>query len=107
MFTRKVECNLKTTKLNDARRVLTNEVQPLLRNQPGFVDVIEALEPETGHFVCMTFWKTREELDRYDRETFPRIADKLSPYLTEQPTVQNLQVENSTIHNIAAGKAAA
>lgn len=107
MFSRIVQCTLKNNRIDEARQTINSEVLPQLRKQPGFIDVIESLEPNTGEFVCMSLWRTREDADRYGNTEFNRIAGRLREFVTEEPTVNTYQVETSTIHNIAKGKAAA
>jgi quinol monooxygenase YgiN len=107
MFSRIVQCNLRTNRLNDARQALSNEVIPRLRKQPGFIDVLEALDADTGRFVCTSLWRTREDADRYGSTEFPQIAQRLQEFIEGQPDVRTLQVETSTAHNIAKGKQAA
>jgi heme-degrading monooxygenase HmoA len=107
MFSRIVQCHLKNNRLDDARQALVNELIPQLRRQPGFIDVIESLEPQTGQFVCMTLWKTREDADRYGQTEFAKAATRLREFLVDEPSIQTLQVETSTVHNIAKGKQAA
>jgi heme-degrading monooxygenase HmoA len=107
MFSRIVQCNLRNNRVNDARQAIANEVIPRLRKQPGFIDVIEALDTNTGHFVCTSLWRTREDADRYGSTEFPQIAQRLQEFIEGQPTVQTMQVETSTAHNIAKGKQAA
>lgn len=107
MFSRIVQCNLKQNRLDEARQALSSEVIPNLRKQPGFIDVVESLDAQTGQFVCMTLWRTREDADRYGDTEFNRIAPKLREFTTNEPTVNTLQVETSTVHNIAKGKQAA
>ena len=107
MFSRIVQCTLKNNRLDEARQALASDIIPNLRKQPGFIDVIEALDPNTGKFVCNSLWRTREDADRYHNTEFNRNVTKLRELLTEEPTVDTLQVETSTIHNISKGKAAA
>ncbi len=106
MFSRIVQCEIQTSKLGELRQALNDTVLPTLRQQPGFVDVIESCDPVTGDFVCMTLWRTNEDVQRYEREIFPQHAQQLQPLTTGEVTVKNLPVENSSIHRIAAGKAA-
>jgi hypothetical protein len=106
MFTRIVECEIKKDKLADLRHTLNNTVLPAIQKQPGFVDVIEACDPGTGQFQCMTLWKSRDDADRYGRELFPEHAQKLQSLINGEATVKTLAVETSSVHRIAAGKAA-
>jgi len=106
VYSRMVEVNLKTDKLNEVRNTLNNEVLPSIKKQPGFVDVIEAIDPASGHFFCQTLWKDKESLERYANDIFPTFAPKLEKFLTAEPKMYTLQVETSTAHAIAKGKAA-
>lgn len=107
MFSRIVQCTLKNNRLDEARQTLTSEIIPQLRRQPGFIDVVESLDPQNGQFVCMTLWKTREDADRYGQTEFARTATKLQEFISGEPTIQTLPVETSTAHHIAKGKQAA
>ena len=107
MFSRIVTCNVPTNKLNDFTTRLSSQHVPRIKNQPGFVDIIESVDPNTGNFVCMTLWRTKQDVDRYDKSLFQEIAEDLTPFLNGQPEVQTLNVENSSAHHIERGKAQA
>ena len=107
MISRIVDCNVKPDKLNALRQKLNTDYLPRIKQQPGFVDVIESVDTATGHFVCNTFWKTNQDVKHYDSTLFQEIATALTPLLTSPPAVSTLQVENSTPHKITAGKSAA
>ncbi|MGE5726524.1 MAG: putative quinol monooxygenase [Acidobacteriota bacterium] len=105
MFTRVVQCTVKPEKKNEFSRDL-RQILPQVRQQPGCIDVVELFsETNPNQFVCMTFWQTREALDRYNDGLFQQVNAKLTPYVTEV-SVGNYTVETSTVHRIAAGKAA-
>lgn len=104
MISRIVTCNIKPEKLNEFRNALNQQFLPRIQRQHGFVDVVESIDPTTGTFVCNTFWNTRQDVDNYDNGLFPEVAKALTPLLQNEPTIQTLNVENSTVHNIAAGK---
>ena len=106
MVSRIVTCNIPTSKLNDFTTRLSTHV-PRIKNQPGFVDIIESVDPNTGNFVCMTLWRTRQDVERYEKSLFQDIANDLTPLLNGEPEVQTLNVENSSVHRIEHGKAQA
>jgi len=107
MISRIVDCNVRTDKLNDFRRTLSEKFIPRIKSQPGFVDIIESIDPKSGRFVCNTFWKSSDDVKRYDSGLFQEVASSLTPFLNGEPTVSTLQVENSTPHKISSGRAAA
>jgi heme-degrading monooxygenase HmoA len=80
---------------------------PKVQAQPGFVENIEALDPNTGQFSCTTVWQSRTDVENYDNSAFPEIAAKMSPLLTGNPTVQTLPVENSSVNRVRAAAAGA
>jgi len=107
MYSRIVSCTINPEKVGEFRTALNNEFLPRIQSQPGFVDNIESLDPGTGQFTCVTLWKTAEDVERYDKGFFQEVASALTPLLQGSPTVQTLPVENSSVHHVKAGAAAA
>ena len=107
MFTRIVECHVKPGKKQEATTKMNNEILPILQKQPGFVDMIGLThEHDPERLVALSFWKSKEDAERYHREHFNRVSELLKTYLTDTPKVETYNVETSTTHRIAAGKAA-
>ena len=107
MISRIVSCTVKPEKIGEFRSALKSEVLPNLTRQPGFVDLVESLDQETGTFVCTTLWNTHQDVEHYDQTLFPELAQRLVPMLSGQPDIKTLTVENSTVHDISSGKSAA
>ena len=107
MFSRIVSCTINPAKVNEFRNALNNEFLPRIQSQPGFIDNIESLDPATGQFSCVTLWKTASDVEKYDKGLFQEVAASLVPLLQGNPTVQTLPVENSSVHHVRAGTAAA
>ncbi|HVO59867.1 MAG TPA: antibiotic biosynthesis monooxygenase [Terriglobales bacterium] len=107
MYTRIVECHVKPGRKQEATTKMNNEVLPILQKQPGFVDMIGLTdEHDPERLLALSFWTTKEDAERYHREQFSHISDLLKPLLTTTPKVETYNVESSTTHRIAAGKAA-
>ena len=100
MFARIITCTIQPAKVNQFRALLNNQLLPVVQAQPGFVENIEALDPNTGQFSCTTLWNSREDIERYDNGVFPDIASKMSPMLQSNPVVQTLPVENSSTQRV-------
>ena len=107
MISRIVNCNVPANKLSEFTNRVTTAHVPRIKNQPGFVDIIESVDPNTGTFVCMTLWNTKQDVERYEKTLFQEIAQDLTPYLNGAPEVKTLTVENSSAHRIQQGKAQA
>lgn len=107
MFTRIVECHVKPGKRDEFGNKLRNEVVPILQKQPGFVDVIGLTsEDDADRMLSISFWKNKEDAERYEHEHYHRILDIIKPLVKEDPRVKTFNVETSTSQWIAAGKAA-
>jgi heme-degrading monooxygenase HmoA len=107
MFTRVVEINSKTGKAHELANQIQDKVLPILRQQAGFLDeTILTSETEPNRVLALSFWKSREDAERYEREQYPKITQMLSSLLETTPTVRTFQVHTSTPHKVAAGKAA-
>ena len=107
MFSRIITCNITPAKVGEFKTKLNDEFLPRIQAQPGFLENIESLDPATGKFCCVTLWKNASDVENYDNGLFQEIAAKLAPLMDSSPAVQTLPVENSSVHHIRAGKAAA
>jgi quinol monooxygenase YgiN len=107
MFTRIVECQVKPDKRDEVSSRIRNDVLPILQKQPGFVELI-GLQHDSNQerLVSISFWNSREDAERYHREHFNHIVDMLKPLLKTTPKVETYNVDTSTTHRIAAGRAA-
>jgi quinol monooxygenase YgiN len=107
MFTRIVECYVKNDKRQDFKDTLQQHVLPILRSQPGFVDLLAlSSDDEPDRTVSISIWKSRADAERYHRDHFQEVTDALRPLLRDEPSVELYNVETSTAHRITMGKAA-
>jgi hypothetical protein len=107
MFSRIINCTVNSAKVNEFKSALNSQLLPRIQAQPGFIENIESLDPATGQFSCLTLWQSKADVENYDNGLFREIAEKIMPLVEGTPSVQTLPVENSSVHNIKAGKAAA
>jgi heme-degrading monooxygenase HmoA len=107
MFTRIVDVTSKTGKGRELTRVVSEKVLSILKAQPGFLDEITLVSDESpDQIVAISFWKSREDADKYHRENFARVTEIISVLTEGEPRVRTFDVEQSTVHKITAGKAA-
>ena len=105
MIARIINCTVTPSKVGEFRMLLNNTLLPKIQSQHGFVENIEALDPNTGQFSSTTLWQNRSDVENYDNGVFPEIAAKMSPLLNGNPTMQTLPVENSSEHNVRTAAA--
>src|SRR4029077_20465844 len=105
MIARIINGTVTPSKVGEFRTLLNNTLLPKIQAQHGFVENIEALDPNTGQFSSTTLGQNRSDVENYDNGVFPEIAAKMSPLLNGNPTVQTLPVENSSVHQVRAAAA--
>lgn len=107
MFTRVVEITTKTGKSHELANTIHEKVLPILKKQSGFVDeTVLTSDMESNRVLALSFWKTKDDAERYQREQYPKINEMLQPLLGASPVIRTFNVHTSTPHKIAAGKAA-
>ena len=107
MFTRIVEVTTKPGESNEVANAINEKILPFLRQQPGFLDeTVLTSETESNRVLGISFWKTKEDAERYSREQFPKVNEILADLIETTPMVRTFHVHTSTPHKIAAGKAA-
>jgi heme-degrading monooxygenase HmoA len=107
MFTRVVEIETKAGKGRDLVSAINEKVLPIRKKQPGFVDEIMLVgNTEPDRILTLSFWQTEADAERYNREQFLTVSEILKPLYERAPKVTTYNVETSTTHKIAAGKAA-
>ena len=107
MHTLIIEGTFKPGKKTEFVIAWNNEILPTLKKQQGFVDEILLFRtdgPDVG--VGLSFWKTRDEAERYHREVFPKVAGSVGHLLNGAPTVRSFDVEAAETFRIVPGKAA-
>jgi len=107
MFTRVVEFNANPGEAKEVATALNDKVMPILKSTPGFVDAIVLTSTaQPDRLLGISFWKSADDANRYSREQYPKVNEILRPMLETSPNVQTFNVDISTTHKIAMGKAA-
>jgi heme-degrading monooxygenase HmoA len=102
MFARHVSMHLKSNSAAEFTRILETQVIPLLRRQRGFRDEITFVTPGSDEVIGISLWDNKENAEAYNRGSFPEVLKSLSKVIEGTPQIRNLEVSNSTFHNIAA-----
>ncbi len=107
MYTRLVEIRTKTGKARDFSSTLNDRVLPILKKQPGFMDEITLVSRnDPDRILALSFWDTQDHAERYNHEQYPTVREMITPLLATEPRVETFDVDTSTTHKIARGKAA-
>jgi heme-degrading monooxygenase HmoA len=107
MFTRIVELTTKTGKNKQLSDTIHEKILPILKKQKGFVDeTVLVSDKEDNRVLSLSFWNRREDAEEYHRAEYQKIKEMVQHLLEGEPTIRTFDVHSSTIHRIAAGKAA-
>jgi heme-degrading monooxygenase HmoA len=107
MFTRVVEVNTKSGKAQELTTIINDRVLPILKKQVGFVDeTVLASDTDPNRVLALSFWNSKEDAERYQREQYPAIHVMIRQLLETEPVIRTFNVDTSTTHKIAATKAA-
>src|SRR2546422_502305 len=107
MFTRVVELVSKQGKARELSSTINDKIVPILKKQPGFADeIVLVADADSNRVLALSFWKTREDAERYQREQYNSGPETLQPLLEAETGVPTFEVHTSTGHKITAGKAA-
>ena len=107
MFTRVVEMTSKSGKSKELAGTINEKALPILKQQRGFVDeIVLVSDTERDRVLALSFWNTREDAERYQREQYQKVHDTLRHLLEAENVIRTFDVHTSIGHKITAEKAA-
>jgi heme-degrading monooxygenase HmoA len=101
MYARHVAFNLKPVKREELTQVLDKDILPLLQKQNGFTDEITFVSPDGRQVIAISLWESKENADRYSRESYPQVLKSLAKVVEGTPEVRGYEVVVSTLHKTA------
>ena len=104
MYSRIISCTIQPDRVDEFRNAINNEFLPRIQAQPGFMENVESCDPSSGKYVCLTIWKSKADVAKYDQGLFQEIAGRLGPLMEGAPDVQTLPVENASAQKMYAGE---
>jgi Antibiotic biosynthesis monooxygenase len=97
MFARILEFVPLKEKKAEFIRVVKKEILPILRRQEGFLEILPLVpENQAERTLAVIFWVNRQNLERCEREWYPRVEQILKPYMPS-PSVRKLYVLESAV----------
>lgn len=96
MFARILEFVPKLEKKEEFIKVVKSEVLPILKKQPGFLEMLPFFpEIKTEKVLTISLWMEKRNAEVYEREWFPKVQEILKPYLTTPITFKYYTVETT------------
>lgn len=105
MFARKVSVRLRSDAAGEFLQKMEDEIIPLLRKQQGFLDELTLLSQGGKEIYAYSFWESSEDAERYARNAFRDVTDRLTGLMEGPVRVHTYMVANSTFHKIAVASA--
>jgi hypothetical protein len=102
MFARKVSMHLKADRAGDFIKKMENEIIPLLRLQPGFLDEITLISQSGKEVYAYSFWENSADAERYDKNVFAQVTNLFAGLIDGTLRIHTYIVANSTFHKMAA-----
>jgi quinol monooxygenase YgiN len=106
MYMMFIEGELKPGKKDEFVKAWSSQILPLLKKQDGFVDEVLLFEEGAEKPCGLSFWKTREQCERHQRDVFPQGVKFVQHLLQGTPKIRKFDVEASETFKITARKAA-
>ncbi len=101
MFARILEITPKLEKKDELIRTVRQEVLPILKKQPGFLELLPFVPENTNEkVVAITLWTEKYEAEKYVKEVFPKVEQILKPFLSTPITFKPYTVETSVCEHL-------
>jgi heme-degrading monooxygenase HmoA len=82
---------------------MNDKVLPILKKQQGFVDeIVLVSSTDPNHVLAQSFWNSREDAERYNRDQFPKIREMMQDVLASPPAVETYDVDTYATHRITS-----
>jgi heme-degrading monooxygenase HmoA len=103
MFARMLELTVKPEKKSEITRKMKEEIVPTLKKYPAFFDLLLLeVENEPTKFVTISLWTNKNEVERYEREMYPKMKTILDPFLTTAPIVTFCKLDHTMSEKVTA-----
>ena len=102
MYTRNVRIKLRDNCASEFKRILQEEIIPLLRKQKGFQDEIFFVAPERNEAIAISFWAKQIDAEAYNHVAYLDVLKLLSKVVEQMPIVETFEFTNSASREIAA-----
>jgi len=101
MFARVVEFTPKMEKKDELIKMVRQEVLPILRKQPGFLELMP-FDPEMAEekAIAITLWSEKRHAERYVKDVLPKVEQMLKPFIVTKFAARNYNVETTLCQHL-------
>lgn len=94
-YVRNVTFQIKPGKSAEFTKVLTNDIIPVMKQQPGFKHELAMQNPSSA--VGLSVWADKPSAEKYQATTYPEVLKKLSGVIDGTPRVENFELAATTL----------
>jgi heme-degrading monooxygenase HmoA len=102
MYARMVKGQFKPEKYEFVTHTLEKDIIPLLKKQKGFRDELSFFAKDMKEGYAISFWDNKADLEKYEREVYPKVHEKMAEAFVTKPIAHDFEVSNSTWYKIHA-----
>ena len=84
-FARSVQFVVKNGKVDEFKRLMNNEILPLMKKEKGFRQMVVGLDRQFG--TTISLWDDRPDAEAFGTKAYPEILKRLGAILEGTPTV--------------------
>jgi len=96
MFARIGEFIPKPDKKEELVKAIRNEVLPLMKKQPGFLEILPLFpENKTEKMIVISLWTDKRSAERYEKELYPKVEGFLEPFITATVNFKHYNLETT------------
>ena len=107
MIARILDFEVKMEKKDEFVKVMKNEILPILKRQNGFQEILPFFpERMKDRIFAITLWTSKKDVERYERETYPRVFDIVKPFMTTPVGVNYYNLETTLCQHFMESLAA-
>ena len=101
MVARTMSFHLKPGLSGEFRRLLDQDILPMLRKHEGFQDQMTLVAANRAEAIDITLWDRLEHAEAYARDAYTGVVKALEHVVQGTPLVQTYEVSSSTLHPVA------
>ena len=103
MFARILEFGPLMEKKDEFIRVVKKDILPILKKQDGFLEILPLVpESKNEKLLAVTLWADKKDLERDDKEWYPKVEQILKPYLTNNSVRKIYTLETTLCERLQA-----
>lgn len=101
MFARVVDIPIYAAKKNELIKTVRRDILPILKKQPGFLEVIPLFpDIENDRMLAITLWTDKPYAEKFEKEVSAKVEEIVKFFLTGPLTIGRYDVETTLCEHL-------